>query len=384
MRKVFTLCCLFASLKSFSQNSSTSIQEALKSKMPVCGLVRTSPEPIADSITVTGNCWGKQKLKTDSTVNKVLDKGLTGKLTGLHVADTGTVPAGRRYGCNPRTKPSTDQPALVVDGKLTPIAELNTINTNDIESVEIIKPPVAAVIFGIDAVNGAIILTTKKTGYWKVYIKDKTDNKPIPGATVQIKNKQTRRADYLTTNDSGFILLHKKLVRDSVFSVSAVGYTFEYIPVKIGLNTLPSTILMERNIKICEEVIVRSYNYYSGCGRSRSDCMLLCKIAGINIYPSDSVAGNKPLPEPAKITAYPNPAARNANISIRIENKPANIASLRVVAASGTTLLWQKITDAGKQNTISFQTGNWPGGIYFIQLLYANGKTAASERIVIQ
>ena len=56
---------------------------------------------------------------------------------------------------------SVNQPLLVVDGVLS-YASINSINTADIESIDVLKDASAAAIYGSRAANGVIIITTKK------------------------------------------------------------------------------------------------------------------------------------------------------------------------------------------------------------------------------
>ncbi|MVT10774.1 SusC/RagA family TonB-linked outer membrane protein [Chitinophaga tropicalis] len=113
-------------------------------------------------------------------------RGLSGKVAGLQVTGSGGTPGAATFiklrGTNSLT--GSNQPLFVVDG--VPIdnsqnysgdpsdgtnqllqGATNTnrgadINPNDIESITVLKGPAAAALYGIDAANGAIIITTKK------------------------------------------------------------------------------------------------------------------------------------------------------------------------------------------------------------------------------
>ena len=58
-------------------------------------------------------------------------------------------------------KQSVNQPLLIVDGVIS-FGSINEINTNDIQSVDVLKDASAAAIYGSRAANGVIIITTKK------------------------------------------------------------------------------------------------------------------------------------------------------------------------------------------------------------------------------
>jgi TonB-dependent SusC/RagA subfamily outer membrane receptor len=59
-----------------------------------------------------------------------------------------------------RVQPKAD-PLLIIDGKVEPNKILNTLNPNQIVSVDILKSSAAIALYGPDGVNGAIIIKTK-------------------------------------------------------------------------------------------------------------------------------------------------------------------------------------------------------------------------------
>jgi TonB-linked outer membrane protein, SusC/RagA family len=67
------------------------------------------------------------------------------------------IPAGGRVSSSSQ---SVNQPLLVVDGVLS-YGSINSINTADIQSIDVLKDASAAAIYGSRAANGVIIITTK-------------------------------------------------------------------------------------------------------------------------------------------------------------------------------------------------------------------------------
>ena len=90
--------------------------------------------------------------------------GLSSKVAGLSYAPTTSA-----AGDNTQTMTismsasaqSVNQPLLVIDGVLS-YGAINSINTADIESIDVLKDASAAAIYGSRAANGVIIITTKK------------------------------------------------------------------------------------------------------------------------------------------------------------------------------------------------------------------------------
>ncbi|RYE22479.1 MAG: SusC/RagA family TonB-linked outer membrane protein, partial [Sphingobacteriaceae bacterium] len=93
-----------------------------------------------------------------------LQNGLVGKVSGLNVstvnnginADTRIVLRGIR------SLTGNNQVLLVVDNVPVPLDYINSINPNDVESVNILKGANASALYGPDGVNGVLLVTTKK------------------------------------------------------------------------------------------------------------------------------------------------------------------------------------------------------------------------------
>jgi TonB-linked SusC/RagA family outer membrane protein len=88
-------------------------------------------------------------------------KSLQGKVAGMTITDTGS-PSGtatvRIRGIGSFN--SSQDPLFIVDG-VPMTGSLNTLNNNDIESMQVLKDAASASIYGSRAANGVIIITTK-------------------------------------------------------------------------------------------------------------------------------------------------------------------------------------------------------------------------------
>ena len=99
--------------------------------------------------------------------------GLTGKVSGLQINTTSN-------GVNPDTRITlrgnrhllaSNQALVVLDGVPVSATYLNSINPNDISSVNILKGASASALYGNDASNGVMIVTTKRGEKGKLTIK---------------------------------------------------------------------------------------------------------------------------------------------------------------------------------------------------------------------
>ena len=101
-----------------------------------------------------------EALKTHSDPDPM--KALQGKVAGMTITGNGS-PSGtatvRIRGIGSFN--SSQDPLYVIDGVPTNMA-LNSLNANDIESMQVLKDAASASIYGSRASNGVVIITTKK------------------------------------------------------------------------------------------------------------------------------------------------------------------------------------------------------------------------------
>jgi TonB-linked SusC/RagA family outer membrane protein len=106
---------------------------------------------------------------------------LQGKVSGLSISRAGGNPNGgftiRLRGLS--TLGANASPLVVVDGQIG--ADINTIDPNDIQSIDVLKDAASAAIYGTRGSSGVIIITTKKGGRVPVvtYNGSVTSEKPV-------------------------------------------------------------------------------------------------------------------------------------------------------------------------------------------------------------
>gem|GEM_PF-934518 len=106
--------------------------------------------------------------------------GLSGQVTGIQVTRSSGVPGGSTFITvrGPKSVRGSSEPIYIVDGVIIDNSQTSPnqaavdagaraidINPQDIESVEVLKGPAAAAIYGAVAGNGVIIINTKKGKY---------------------------------------------------------------------------------------------------------------------------------------------------------------------------------------------------------------------------
>ena len=91
-----------------------------------------------------------------------VNQQLAGRATGVTVSTSGAAGDGTNIRIRGVSSFTSNDPLIVVDGVPQFNTFLNNINPNDIESVQILKDASSASIYGTRALNGVIIITTKK------------------------------------------------------------------------------------------------------------------------------------------------------------------------------------------------------------------------------
>jgi TonB-linked SusC/RagA family outer membrane protein len=150
-------------------------------------------------------------------------KSLSGRIAGVRVTSSSGTPGAATYiqlrGANSLT--GNNQPLFVVDGNPInnsqnasgdPADGTNTVlegatnsnrgsdvDPNDIESVTVLKGPAAAAIYGIEAANGAIVITTKRGKAGQTQVDFNT------GVSFDVVNRMPKLQNQWVKGDQGIL-----------------------------------------------------------------------------------------------------------------------------------------------------------------------------------
>jgi len=128
-----------------------------------------------DEVVVTAIGIRREKREITYQTQKVIDDelvkvaptraaaGLAGKVAGLqiNVQDNGVNPNSQILLRGVRSISANNEALIVVDGSIVTSAAFDDLNPNDIESISVLKGATAAALYGSQAGNGAILVTTK-------------------------------------------------------------------------------------------------------------------------------------------------------------------------------------------------------------------------------
>lgn len=131
---------------------------------------------LLDQVVVTGYTSERKADITGSvSVVKISDissiptgnimSSLQGRLPGVNITSDGQ-PGGTTTAATIRgvTTINNSSPLYVIDGVQTRANIATMLNANDVESIQVLKDAASASIYGTQAANGVIIITTKKAG----------------------------------------------------------------------------------------------------------------------------------------------------------------------------------------------------------------------------
>lgn len=107
-----------------------------------------------------------------SVSNKVLtqaksvniQQALNGKVSGVNIStvNSGVFENAKINIRGIRSLTGNNQPMLIIDGAPTPLGYLSSIPPDDVQDITVLKSAASAAIYGPDAVNGVIVVTTKR------------------------------------------------------------------------------------------------------------------------------------------------------------------------------------------------------------------------------
>ena len=87
---------------------------------------------------------------------------LQGKAAGVYIGQTGSPGSPSMVRIRGINTVNDNGPLYVIDGVSTRDQDLSTLNPNDIESMQVLKDASSAAIYGAQAANGVILITTKQ------------------------------------------------------------------------------------------------------------------------------------------------------------------------------------------------------------------------------
>ncbi len=87
---------------------------------------------------------------------------LQGKTAGVYIGQTGSPGSATNVRIRGINTINDNGPLYVIDGVSTRNQNLSSLNPNDIESMQVLKDASAAAIYGAQAANGVILITTKR------------------------------------------------------------------------------------------------------------------------------------------------------------------------------------------------------------------------------
>ena len=112
---------------------------------------------------VTGAISGVKSADLDNMPITRIEQALQGRTTGLTIASSSGQPgASSTVRVRGTTTINNSNPLYVVDGVPLDNGGIDYLNSNDIESIEVLKDAASAAIYGTRAASGVIIVTTKK------------------------------------------------------------------------------------------------------------------------------------------------------------------------------------------------------------------------------
>lgn len=284
--------------------------------------------------------------------------------------------------CSPKNP--ADEILYVIDGIPRDAAELKRLNPALIDSIFILKDSFKNFI-SCRPLRPVIVIYTKRNSQAGFTIHDKDGHDPLPGATVRFISSD-RRDTLMYVTDSIGLVSRKGLRKGKSYDilVTAIGYKAFAGSVSTVRNGI---IELERDFISGPEVILVSPGLIHQCGRGcGGHFQRVAKEFGVQtklINDQRSEIVSEQLTN--NFTVYPNPVQRGQQVSLKLLQGYFPSGLIRVLTMDGKQVLSVPVNGNQKQGLIqvTMQQG-WTSGVYIFQLVYANGRPGASEKVILK
>jgi TonB-dependent SusC/RagA subfamily outer membrane receptor len=283
-----------------------------------------------------------------------------------------TIPTGNP-GCHAvlrcaRSVPS-NEPLIVIDGMIADTAALNKLIASNILKIDVLKDSATTIIYGDRAVNGVILIATKKKGH--LIVQDAVTTTLLEGASVKIlPDKKHKEPILLAADKNGEIdLTWLKQRQEYKMEVSCIGYKNK--TAKISLKEQYPSIQLERNYQPMANVMVIAYptirRYCGGC-----ICSVVLSNPGINHN------ANSSLPS---FSVYPNPVVTSGAITITLSQPMEGRAD--IISSTGQVL--QSINLKNDKTLLTAIHLNAPSaGIYFVRITNSKTQKLVTQKLIVE
>ena len=279
---------------------------------------------------------------------------------------------------------SVTEVLYVIDGIVSDESVLRRLNPSLIDSIFILKDS-ATRIFSCRPSRPVILIYTSRSNNLRITIRDKEGQFPLPGATVTFISSD-RRDTLMYVADSAGQVSRKDLKKGKSYlvSVTATGYTAyagSVAAIRNGEITLerdfilgPDVIVSSGHVCICRRLYVCQQQQVS------QECGMQVKL----IIEQTTEKTSKLLAK-RELSVYPNPVQRGQLVSLKLLKGYFPAGTVRVLTLDGKQLFSMAVNGNQQQGLIRLPTQQgWASGVYIFQLVYANGRVGASEKVILQ
>lgn len=210
--------------KLFSITLNTSIGSL--NELVVTGYQKEKKKDLTGAVSVVNMA----NIKNNTTSNPL--KALQGHVPGVYVNTDGNPNGSASIQIRGTTTLNDNSPLIIIDGVPTE-GGLNGLNTNDIASMQVLKDPSSASIYGSRASNGVIIITTKQ---------GQTGKTQINFSSSLTTEQYTTKLHVLNTEQRGEVLW-RAAINDGVDPSTLPIYKYQWHKNNNGVPILDKVII---------------------------------------------------------------------------------------------------------------------------------------------
>jgi hypothetical protein len=276
-----------------------------------------------------------------------------------------------------RTVHKDSLPFFIVDGRLSSYEEMAALDINTIQSVDVLKTDKALTFCSGRGANGVVVIVTKPVEGHVFKIADAEDNAGVSAATVTFIDHNNDSIRLIADKAGKIQTSALKYGIEYTVNITSIGYKNFTASYKCSKGKTTEQYRLSRDVKLSQEVIVKSYGY------RRIWCRGGCGGALMKYLPL------KKAPEPAGNTivskVYPNPVVKGNALKIEFQSDAQQSLQVRIFDLNGAQLSRRSYQSTEGVNRVEVPVAShWSSGAYAVQVVDDKGKLIIQTKVVVQ
>jgi hypothetical protein len=276
-----------------------------------------------------------------------------------------------------------EKPLYIVDGVPVEFEKLTQIDSNDIESIDLLKESTSGII-SCRTRRDVILITTKQPTLKDIKIIDEQTRIGIPKSTITFKKRGTLLLAENFANEKGVFSYQFKNPNIDSISFSSIGYVTRTFTVE-ELRQNKFIVVLKKNAVDLKEIIISGHiiscrrSYGGQCG------LLICNVKGVPIVNEEQPGKSHMKANFLNVKAFPNPVSIGGILQLNFGNTKPGLYQIRLLNSSGQLFYsFQKQISSSNVTEQIHLNERMSAGIYLLQVIDEKKKLVQASKVIVQ